>query len=357
MYPRLIVDLSKLRENGQRLCDMAAKAGVDQMAFVTKCFCADPNMIRALESLPNPYLADSRLENLKRYPKTAKQKILLRLPMPSRAEETVRCADISFCSEPTTLEALETAAARQDKTHKVVLMVDVGDLREGVFFRNEDELLALAEQVEYHSPHLELLGMAFNVTCYGSVIPTRETMEMFLPLVRKVEKDVGHPLTFVSGGNSSSVYLFWDDPGAFAGINNLRLGEALLLGTEAAYGNRIPGMHYDVFTLEGQLIEVKDKPSFPIGKRGMNAFGQTVEYEDKGEMLRGIAALGQQDVECTGITPVDERISVVGASSDHLLLDLTRSGGRVGDILQFRPNYTALLRMFTSPYVEKVYVE
>lgn len=357
MYPRLIVDLSKLRDNGQKLCALAAKAGVDRMAFVTKCFCASPEMVRALEPLPNPYLADSRLENLSRYPKTAKQKILLRLPMPSRAEETVRVADVSFCSERETLRALEAAAARQNKIHKVVLMVDVGDLREGVFFRDEEELLSLAEEVELHSPHLELHGMAFNVTCYGSVIPTRETMELFLPLVRKVEKDVGHPLAFVSGGNSSSVYLLEEDPGALAGINNLRLGESLILGTEAAFGNRVAGLNYDVFTLETQLIEVKKKPSFPIGRRGMNAFGQTVEYEDRGEMLRGIVAIGQQDVECTGITPLDGKIRVIGASSDHLLLDLTCSGGRVGETVGFRPNYTALLRLFTSPYVEKVYKE
>lgn len=355
MYPRLIVDLNKLRENGERICAMAARAGIDRVAFVTKCFCAAPEMIRALETVPNVYLADSRLENLKRYPKTAKKKILLRLPMLSRAEEVVREADVSFCSELAALHALEQAAAHQDKMHRVVLMVDVGDLREGVFFRDEKSLLELAEETEFHLPHLELLGMAFNVTCYGSVIPTAQTFDLFRSLVRKVEKDIGRPLRFVSGGNSSSVYLLEREPQVFEGINNLRLGESLLLGGESSFGGRIPGMNYDVFTLETELIEVKRKPSYPIGKLGMNAFGQVVEYVDKGEMLRGIAAAGQQDVECTGLTPLTPGMEVVGASSDHLLLDLTRCGGKVGEIVRFRPNYTALLRAFTSEYVEKVY--
>lgn len=356
MYPRLIVDLNKLRENGERICAMAAKAGIDRMAFVTKCFCAEPEMIRALETLPNVYLADSRLENLKKYPKTAKKKILLRLPMASRVEEVIRFADVSFCSEAATLHALEAAAARQDTLHRVVLMVDVGDLREGVFFRDEAGLLELAELVEFHLPHLELLGMAFNVTCYGSVIPTAQTFDLFRSLVRKVEKDIGRPLRFVSGGNSSSVYLLEREPQVFEGINNLRLGETLLLGGESAFGERIAGMNDDVFTLEAELIEVKRKPSYPIGKLGMNAFGETVQYVDKGEMLRGIAAVGQQDVECTGLTPLTPDMEVVGASSDHLLLDLTRCGGKVGDIARFRLNYIALLRAFTSPYVEKVYL-
>lgn len=357
MYPRLIIDLKKLRENGARLCRLAAGAGMDQVAFVTKCFCARPEIIRALEELPNPYLADSRVENLRDYPKTAKQKILLRLPMPSQAEAVVRFADISFCSEGKTLEALEAAAARQDKRHKIVLMVDMGDLREGVFFRDEGELLALAEQVEYHSPHLELFGMAFNVTCYGSVIPTGQTMADFLALARKVEKDIGRRLPFLSGGNSSSVYLLEREPEAFAGISNLRLGESLLLGRETAFGQAIPGLHPDAFTLEAQLVEVKTKPSYPIGRLGMNAFGQTVEYVDKGEMLRGIAAVGQQDAEWSGLRPADGRMEILGASSDHLLLDLTRCGGEVGDPVRFLPDYGALLRLCTSPYVEKVFQE
>lgn len=351
MYPRLHVDLKKLRHNGQRLCEMAAKAGLHDLAFVTKSFCANPDMIRALECLPNPYLADSRVENLANYPATRKGKILLRLPMLSQAAQVVEHADISFCSEPAALDALNEAAGEQEKTHKVVLMVDMGDLREGVFFRDEAGLLALVQQAE-QATHLCLYGMAFNVTCYGSIIPTQQTLDDFRKIVGKVENAIGRKLNFVSCGNSSSVYLLGQAD--FTGFNNLRLGESLLLGRETAYGADLPELYQDVVTLEAEIVEVKEKPSYPIGKIGVNAFGQTVEYVDKGHRLRAIAAVGQQDIDCAGLTPLTPGMEVFGASSDHLLLDATQCPVQVGDIVRFKLDYSASLRAFTSPYVEKV---
>lgn len=352
MLPRLIIDLEKLRHNGQKLCEKAAKNGLTDLAFVTKSFCALPEMVAALEELPNPYLADSRVENLARYPQTSKQKILLRLPMLSQCEQVVAHADISFCSEGETLAALNAAAKAAGKTHKVVLMVDMGDLREGVFFRDEEGVLALAQQAR-QAENLTLYGMGFNVTCYGSIIPTQQTMDDFRAIVERVEQTIGHKLDFVSCGNSSSVYLL--DQADFKGFNNLRLGESLLLGRETAYGADLPELYQDVLTLEAEVVEVKEKPSYPIGKIGVNAFGQTVEYVDKGDRVRAIAAIGQQDIDCSGLTPVASGMEIFGASSDHLLLDVTDAPVKLGDIVRFRVDYSAALRAFTSSYVEKVY--
>ena len=351
MYPRLHIDLKKLRHNGEKLCELAAKSGLTDLAFVTKVFCAHPEMIRALEGLPNPYLADSRVENLAAYPQTAKEKILLRLPMLSQCGQVVEHADISFCSEGGTLSALNEAAKTAGKCHKVVLMVDMGDLREGVFFRNEEGLLALAKQAEA-AEHLHLHGLAFNVTCYGSVIPTEQTLADFRAIAERVERAIGRKLDFLSCGNSSSVYLLGQAD--FSGYNNLRLGESLLLGRETAYGADLPGLYQDVATLECEIVEVKTKPSYPIGKIGVNAFGQTVEYTDRGERLRAIAAVGQQDVDYAGLTPLTTGMEVIGASSDHLLLDVTQCPVKVGDIVRFKVDYAAALRAFTSPYVKKV---
>ena len=351
MYPRLFVNLETLHHNGKVLCEKAAACGLRDLAFVTKSFCALPEMVAALEDLPNPYLADSRIENLARYPDTQKQKILLRLPMLSQADRVVQHADISFCSEAQALDALNAAAKAAGCRHKVVLMVDMGDLREGVFFRQEADLLALVLQAEQAS-HLQLHGMAFNVTCYGSVIPTEDTLTQFRGIVNRAETVLGRNLDFVSCGNSSSVYLL--GKADFSGYNNLRLGESLLLGRETAFGADLPELHQDVLTLEAEVVEVKTKPSYPIGRIGVNAFGQTVEYTDRGDRLRAIAAIGQQDVDYAGLTPLTTGIEVVGASSDHLLLDVTDAPVKVGDIVRFKPDYAAALRAFTSPYVEKV---
>jgi predicted amino acid racemase len=142
------------------------------------------------------------------------------------------------------------------------------------------------------------------------------------------------------------------------GVNMLRIGEAFVLGRETTYGNAIEGTCDDAFILEVELVEVKAKPSLPIGKIGMDAFGNKPVFQDKGIMKRGICAIGRQDIELDGLICYDERIAVVGASSDHLIVDLTncQKDYKTGDVLHFKLTYGGLLKAFTSEYVSKRYV-
>lgn len=355
MYPRLMIDLEKLRCNAETLCRLAGERGVSDLAFVTKVFCADEQMACVLAKSPCRYLADSRVENLKRLGGLGKERILLRLPMPSQADEVVRHAEISFNSEPATLRALSAAAKSAGKMHRVVLMIDLGDLREGIFFQNTDLILQTALEIE-RDPHLELFGTAFNLTCYGSVLPSAENLSAFLEITRRIEAALGRSLPFVSGGNSSSIPLLLSGKMP-DGINNLRLGEALVLGRETAYGQAIEGMHHDAVTLETELVEVQIKPSYPIGEIGVNAFGERGSYTDIGPRRRAIAAIGRQDMDCGGLTPLIPGMTVVGASSDHLILDITECDVPlpVGSIVPFTMDYAGLLRGFTSRYVQRAY--
>ena len=148
MYPKVVIDLEKLSHNAHQLSRMAAERGVTELAFVTKVFCADTEMVRTIAASPCRYLADSRVENLARSGGMGKERILLRLPMPSQAAEVVRAAEISFNSEQAALRALSQAAREAGLVHKVVLMIDLGDLREGIFFRNEALLLETAAMAE-----------------------------------------------------------------------------------------------------------------------------------------------------------------------------------------------------------------
>ena len=275
--------------------------------------------------------------------------------MPSQAEEVVRWADLSLNSEAVTLRALDAAAGKLGRRHGVVLMIDLGDLREGMFFRNEAEILSTADLAE-QLPNLDLLGVGFNVTCYGSVLPTEENTGVFLAIKEKIEGRLGRSLPLISGGNSSSLYLMRQGR-LPKGINNLRLGESLVLGRETAYGQDLEGLHQDVVTLEVELVEVKRKPSYPVGTIGVNAFGEKPRFEDHGVRLRAIAAIGRQDMEVDGLIPLDPGVSVVGASSDHLILDMTEAEGipRPGDVVSFKLTYAGVLRAFTSSYVERTY--
>lgn len=359
MYPQLVIDLRKLNDNLNALAGLAGQADCSLM-IVTKSFCADKRI--AAEILKHDavqYLADSRIQNIASYADMAhgagKETVLLRLPMQSEAEEVVRHADVSLNSEIETIRLLDREAGRQGKTHKVLLMIDLGDLREGLFYQNEEEIFSVCEEI-LRMRHIELFGIGTNLTCYGAIIPKPDNLGWLIELAEKIENRFHTTLSMVSGGNSSSVYLV--QKGELPeGINNLRLGEAFILGNETAYTNRIPGTHNDCVRLRAEIIECKEKPSLPIGEVGVDAFGLVPEYEDRGIITRAILAVGKQDTDPDGLTPLDSGVDILGGSSDHLIADVSGTGHALGGTLDFRLDYGAFLKLFTSPYVTRTYLE
>ena len=348
-HPALCIDLEKLRHNTRRLVELCGARGIG-VAAVTKVYSALPEVAAAQASCGVRYLADSRLENLRRLKRFEQPKMLLRLPMPSQADETVELADISLNSELETLRALSAAAGRREVTHDVLLMVDLGDLREGVL---KEDAVPLAKEI-MALPGLRLAGVGVNLTCYGGVLPSPSNLGELVRVAHEIERTCGIRLDIVSGGNSSSLKLM-EAEGVPERINLLRLGESIVLGLETADGERIPGTHRDVFTLEVEIIELKEKPSMPIGEIGMDAFGQKPIFEDRGIRRRAILALGRQDARIDGLFPRDKGAEIIGASSDHMLLDVTECERplRVGGTMRFDVNYGGLLSLITSEYVTK----
>lgn len=348
-YPKLIIDTQKLLHNMQTLVNAAKAHGV-QVALVSKVACAHPAVIDCINKSGCAMLADSRAENLESS-ETSLPKLMLRIGMPEDADTIVRSSDISLESENKTILALQEAAKRQNKIHRVILMIDLGDLREGVFFRDWDEILDLGQTIK-DCPNLEFYGTGTNLTCYGSVLPDEQNLGKLVALTERLRNTLDLPIPVISGGNSTSLKLLLEDR-LPKEINHLRLGESVMCGVIPGTYTKIDGCFQDAFRLDAMLVERRTKPSYPIGTLSRNAFGETVEYVDKGMMRRGIAAIGRQDVSTDGLTPLDPEIEVIGASSDHLLLDLGSSSVGVGDIVSFGLDYGALLSASTSKYVEK----
>lgn len=352
MNPTLTVDLAKLSSNAQVLTQKLAEHNIN-CAFVTKVFCAEPTMVKVLDSSDCKYLADSRIQNFEKYGRVKKEKIMLRAPTADIAERTVALTDIACVSDIATLLALERSANKLVSLYKILLMIDLGDLREGIYF---DDAVTIDKFVEcvITCNHLELVGIGTNLTCYGSVLPTVENMTTLSQIAEHIEEKYNLKLEIVSGGNSSSIDLVESGQMPMK-INNLRLGESLVLGVETAHGKPIEGTFNDVVTLTATVIEVYNKPSMPVGQRSMNAFGEKVEYTDMGIMKRAILAVGRQDIDPDGLIPMGN-YEVIGSSSDHLIVNVSQMEQiNVGDSLSFRLNYGATLRAFTSPYVDKVY--
>ncbi len=332
MYPRLVIDLQKLEHNTKVITE---KYNFPIMG-VTKCFCAEPAAVEAMIRGGIGFVADSRIENLMKI-KTDLPKVLLRLPMISQLDEVVTEADIVLISELETISMMNEAAKKQNKIMKIVLMFDLGDLREGIWY--EEDLLFAPKLLELSN--IDLYGIGVNLTCYGGIIPTRKHIDMLRDIKQKLEA-YGANIRMISGGNSSSLYL--DD---VTGINNLRIGEAILLGRETAFGEQIENMYDDVFTLEAEVVEADYKPSHPVGDIGMDAFGNKPIFEDRGKIHRAILAIGKQDIDLDSIYIEN---NILGASSDHLMIE---GQFKVGDIVQFKLGYGGLLAVATSPYVKK----
>lgn len=351
-YPALIMDKKKISHNTKLLSDMAAKHGI-KIAGVTKVLCALPALGEAMIAGGAYALADSRIENLEKLKGLQVPRILLRIPMLTQVDAVVKHADISLNSEIEVIKALNAAAKANNLVHQIILMVDLGDLREGVWY---EKAAAFADEI-MKLENIKLIGLGTNLTCYGGVIPSSDNLGSLIAIAEEIEHKYGIKLEIISGGNSSSVHLLLKNQMPKR-VNQLRIGEAIVLGTESAYGEKIKGAYYDAFTFAAEIIELKEKPSVPIGEIGMDAFGGKPVFQDNGIIKRAIVAAGRQDVKHEGLVPRDKGISILGASSDHMILDVTNAEGvyMVGDIIEFDLSYGALLAAATSEYVKKIVI-
>ena len=346
-YPQLEFDLALLRSNADAVISRCRGMGI-RVCGVIKGVDGLPEAARVLRAAGAEELGTSRLEQVAkcRAAGVPGPWLLIRIPGLTELPDVVALCETSLQSEWPTLLALEEECLRQNKTHRVIVMTDLGDLREG--FWDKDELVDVCERVERELPHVQLAGIGVNLTCYGSTKPTPEKMNELVGLARQVEQRIGRKLEIVSGGATGSFTLVhWGTMPA--GVNHLRIGEAILLGKDLQVDWGIRDMDYlrmDALTLRAEVVEVKDKPTYPIGEFAIDAFGRKPVYEDRGIRRRAILALGRADVgELESLIPREPGLTVIGGSSDHCIVDVEDCPRRlqVGDIVEFSLCYSHML--------------
>lgn len=353
MYPKLRINLKQIYKNTKRVIEIASASGIT-VTGITKCTASNIEIAETMLKAGVNVLGDSRIQNLKHIADIPCEKWLIRSPMLSEIDDTITYADLSLNSELITVEALNEAARKQDKIHDILLMVDLGDLREGYF--NGDELIVDTRNI-LNLENIHLRGIGANLSCTGAVVPTPETYEKFEHLQQRLVNECGYTCEITSGGATSSLYLAENKTMPLS-VNNLRIGEFILIGTDTCDSLIDPQLHTDNFILDVQIIEIKEKPSLPIGKIAKDAFGNTPVFKDKGIRRRAICAVGKQDTTIDGLTPLDTALEIIAASSDHLIVDISESDYpyQIGDIISFRCSYTAALLASVSEYVEKMTV-
>lgn len=357
-YPRVTVDLKKLRHNVDEILKRCRERGIEVAGVIKGCT-GLPECAQVFADGGCSFVASSRLEQIRDAKDFGVDKpfMLIRIPMLSEVAEAVELTDISLNSEIETLKALDGEAGRQGKTHQVILMIDLGDLREG--FWDKEELLAAALMVENDLDNLELAGVGTNLGCYGSINATAEKLDELIADAEMIEAKIGRELRYIAGGATTSIprLLEGDMPER---INLLRIGEGIILGKDLRdlWGYDMSFLYQDVFTLEAEIIELKDKPSHPVGEIIFDAFGFRQEYEDRGIRKRALLALGKVDYAFPDmIYPLDEGVEILGASSDHTIIDVedARRVFKVGDTMKFNLCYATVVYATNSPNVKIFY--
>jgi predicted amino acid racemase len=322
--PRLEIDLGKIQHNARTLVERLARRGIS-VTGVTKASLGSTEIAHELRLAGVSGLGDSRIENIEamRRSHLSARLSLIRSPMLSQAKRVVAGADISFNTELEVIRRLSFEAVKLGRTHAVVLMVELGDLREGLM---PDDLVAVVRET-LTLPNIVFKGLGTNLACQSGVSPDDANMAELSRLVALIEETFDISIEIVSGGNSAN--LDWAFSSECTGrINNLRLGESILLGREALHRNAIDGLYTDAITLVAEVIESK-------------------------LIAQAILAIGVQDVDLGGLQP-SKGIKILGGSSDHLVVT-SDANPAVGAEITFQIDYSALLRAMTSPFVGKSY--
>lgn len=335
------------------------------MFAVTKGVRGDPRVARALLEGGVAGLADSRLANFRglRDLRGPRPFLLLRAPSPAQAGEAVALTDGVLAADADTAEALARAAAAAGCPYRIILTVDLGDLREGLL---PEELVGSAVAIDHRLAQVtgiteplrraHVAGLATNMACFSGVVPKRAHLCQLARLAEEAGMVLGRRLA-VSAGNTAVLPLLLGE-GLPPGLDDLRVGEGILLGRESLRREPLPGCRQDTFAFWGAVVEIGRKPTRPTGECAQNAFGHRPVFADRGRRRRAIVAAGRQDIAPEGLVPLDQGVEVAGATSDHLVLDVEDYPGRLvtGMELGFSVNYACLLQAMTSPDVAKVYI-
>lgn len=333
------------------------EAGID-VAGVIKVSSGMASFSLDYEACGAKWIASSRLEQLQRARDAGVRLplMMIRIPMLSEIPEMIDICDYSLESEFAAIQAIEEATSKTGKAHNIILMADLGDLREGFF--ELEELVDVAKYVEDKCDFVHLAGIGTNLGCYGSVVPTKEKMEQLVSYAEAIESEIGRQLEIISGGATSSLMSLFDGVMPER-INMLRIGAISACGPKedlrTAYGRKeVDCMRDDAFTLEAEIIELRTKPTHPIGKLGVDAFGQKPKYKDRGMRQRALLAIGRLDYgDIADLFPETQGIDIIGASGDHTIADIEecKEKLRVGDVLRFKLCYSSIMRLSASENV------
>lgn len=350
----LVLDQKKLQHNYNFLLKLFENSDIS-WGVVSKLLCGTESYLKELVDLGIKEIHDSRISNLRKIKRLNPeiQTVYIKPPAKRSIKSIIAYADVSFNTELETMKLLSDEAAKQGKTHKVIIMIEMGDLREGVM---GDDLIDFYASV-FRLPNLEIVGLGTNLNCLHGIMPSEDKLVQLSLYKQIIELKFNIKIPWVSGGTSVVLPLLLQNR-LPTGVNHFRIGESLYFGLDLFSGETIPGMETGLFTLHTEIIEISKKPVVPFGEAGSNPSGEETlinpELYGK-EQWRAIIDIGLLDIQPKFLRPIDENIEILGASSDMLILNITNCEKmyNVGDTIAFDLDYMGALSIMNSYYVDK----
>ncbi|NJM16747.1 MAG: alanine/ornithine racemase family PLP-dependent enzyme [Bacteroidales bacterium] len=352
------LDKKKLQHNYKYLDSLFKKHNIS-WGIVTKVLCGNEVFLKEVLDLGINQVCDSRTTNLSAIKKLKPniETVYIKPPAKRNIKEVVKYADISFNTEYSTIRALSDEAKRQDKVHRIIIMIEMGDLREGVM---RDEFIDFYARV-FELPNTEVVGIGTNLNCLNGVLPNNDKLIQLSLYKQLIEARFNKKIPLVSGGSSVTIPLLFKELLPF-GITHFRIGETLFFGNDLYNNTRLKNMETHIFRLFAEIIELSEKPMVPEGEMGTNVAGHAIVINEENygrTSFRAIIDLGLLDVEDKNLRPLDKQLTFVGASSDMIVLDLgdNNKSYKVGDLIEFEVNYLGALSVLNSNYIEKKIVQ
>ncbi|MDP8226421.1 MAG: alanine racemase [Candidatus Celaenobacter polaris] len=350
----ITLNIEKLKSNFEYLNKLFKENNI-QWSVVSKLLCGNKEYLQELLKFDIYQICDSRVTNLKivKQINPNVETIYIKPPAKRAVKSIVQYADISMNTEFETIKLLSEEAQKQHKVHKIIIMIELGELREGIM---RDDLIDFYYNV-FNLKNIEVVGIGTNLSCLYGVLPNHDKLIQLSLYEQLIEAKFNKAIEYVSGGSSVTIPLIFQNllP---KGINHFRVGESLFLGTDVYNNTSLKKMKTDVFMLYAEIIELIEKPQLPDGELGTNMEGEEFEFDpiNIGETSnRAIIDIGLLDVDVNHLELVDETIKIAGASSDMIVIDLdeNRKKYKVGDLVEFKLDYMGTLRILNSKYIEK----
>ena len=362
----LQINITEIRNNIKKLSKYLNSNGIE-WSLITKVFSGDkeflrqiltPDIIKDIHSV-----GDSRLSSLKNLKEINNELMTIYIKPPAQAyiDEVVKYADISLNSSHKTIVALNKAAKKQNKIHKIIVMIELGELREGV---NRKDFVNFYENI-FHLSNVEVVGLGCNLGCMYGIEPTYDKLLQLSLYKELIELKYNKKLSLISGGSSITLPLI-ENQSIPKGINHFRIGEAAFFGTSPLNNDQFLDLCTDTFNFYTQIIEVEEKGIVPDGVISDASIGHVTEFKDKdfGKTTnKAILDFGLLDVDMDGLTPDDKNVKLVGITSDMTVVDIgdnvDKDGKQkyyVGDKICFDPNYIAVARLLNSKFIEKKFI-